>query len=108
VEQYGSSTKAVTWVKHLVSPSPQVRKARKLEGFVEMVLVASPQSSALATNPPPREAQAQANERLIREGLGKKSKSPPKINCEEVADKVYRLMQCDLVLERERATRLGG
>lgn len=29
-------------------------------------------------------------------------------NIEEIADKVYRLMKRDLMLERERSTRIGG
>ena len=33
---------------------------------------------------------------------------PSEINLEEVANKVYRLMRNDLVLERERGTKLGG
>jgi hypothetical protein len=76
--------------------------------YPEMVLSAPAQSSASATSPPEREAQAQANERLAAEGLTNEAESPPRINAEEVADRVYQLMQSDLVLERERAGRLGG
>jgi len=76
---------------------------------VEMVLLASPKSSPLTTNPQLREAQAQANEQLVVEGLADNTaKSPPQINLEEVANKVYHLMQYELVLERERATKIGG
>jgi hypothetical protein len=76
---------------------------------VEMVLLASPKSSPLTTNPQLREAQAQANEQLVVEGLADNTvKSPPQINPEEVANKVYRLLQYELVLERERATKIGG
>lgn len=32
----------------------------------------------------------------------------PPVNIEEMADMVYRLMQRDLILERERSTRIGG
>ena len=74
-----------------------------------MVLLAPAKGAALTTNSQQREAQAQANEQLVTEGLAdNKPKSTPQINPEEVASKVYRLMQYDLVLERERATRLGG
>jgi len=81
--------------------------AAPLEGHPEMVLLALHQSSP-TTNPQQREAQAQTNEQLVKEGLDNKPKSPSQINPEEVANKVYRLMQYDLLLERERATRLGG
>ncbi len=75
---------------------------------IGMVLLAPAKSSPLTVNPQQREAQAQANEQLVAEGLGNKTESTPQINHKEVANKVYRLMQYDLVLERERATRLGG
>ena len=74
----------------------------------EMVLLAPLKSSPSATNLQLREAQAQANEQLVADGLDNKTKSPPQINPEEVANKVYRLIQYDLVLERERATKVGG
>lgn len=41
---------------------------------------------------------------------GSKVKGPesiPQIDSEEIADKVYRLMQRDLILERDRTTKLG-
>ncbi len=75
----------------------------------EMVLLAPARGAPLTANAQLREAQAQANEQIVAEGLAdKKTSSPPQINPEEVANKVYRLMQYDLVLERERATKLGG
>ncbi len=74
----------------------------------EMVLLAPLKSSPSATSLQLREAQAQAHEQLVADGLGNKTKSPPQINPEEVANKVYRLIQYDLVLERERATKVGG
>ena len=76
---------------------------------VEMVLLAPSQGLPLTTDPQFREAQARASEQLVTEGLtDNQGKPPPEIDLEAVADKVYRLMQSDLVLERERATRLGG
>jgi len=74
----------------------------------EMVLLAPSKSSAPTTSPQQREAQAQANEQLVADSLDNKTESSPQINLEEVANKVYRLIQHDLVLERERATKLGG
>ena len=38
----------------------------------------------------------------------KRPELPPRRNVGEVADRVYHLMQHDLILERERATKLGG
>jgi len=98
---------------------PQGRAANREDGplsatlgghsDVEMVLLAPPKSPPLTSNPQQGEAQAQASEKLMEEALtDNKTKSPPQINPEEVADKVYRFMQYDLVLERERATKLGG
>ncbi len=75
----------------------------------EMVLLAPAKGAPLTANVQLREAQAQANEQLVAEGLAdRKAKAPPQINPEEVANKVYRLMQYDLILERERVTKLGG
>ena len=75
----------------------------------EMVLLASPKSAPLTANRQQREAQAQASEQLVARALAEnEDELPSEINPEEVANKVYRLMQRDLVLERERATKLGG
>ncbi len=71
---------------------------------VGMVLLA-PASAPSANGPQLSEAQAQASERLAAEALAdNRPESPPEISNEAVADRVYRLMQYDLVLERERAT----
>jgi len=91
-------------VSHKTKPGPVAPS----EGYPEMVLLAPAQGSASATSPPEREAQAQASERLAAEALTNEAESPPRINAEEIADRVYQLMQSDLVLERERAGRLGG
>lgn len=75
----------------------------------EMVLLAPAKASPLTASQQQSEAQAQANEQLVAEALAdNQDKLPPQINPEEVANKVYRLMQYDLVLEGERATKLGG
>ena len=47
------------------------------------------------------EAQRSADEGLAEKG----SKSPPRRNVVEIADRVYRLMQHDLILERERVAK---
>ena len=75
---------------------------------IDMVLTAPFKNSLPTNNIQLREAQAQANEQLLIDSLSKTAKSPHKINLEEVANKVYRLMQYDLILERERATKMGG
>ena len=74
----------------------------------EMTLKSPLKSSPPTTKLQLREAQAQASEQLVTGGSGQTAKSRPQINLEEVANKVYRLMQHDLILERERATRVGG
>ena len=52
-------------------------------------------------------AQAKAEvQRSAAEGLAEKgSRSPPRGNVEEIADRVYRLMQLDLIVERERVSK---
>ena len=75
---------------------------------VQMVLLAAANVPATAS-PRSREAQAQASAQLMAEDLtDKEPKSPPEISPEAVADRVYHLMKYDLILERERATRVGG
>ena len=75
---------------------------------IDMVLTAPFKNSLPTNNIQLREVQAQANEQLLSDSLSKTAKSPHQINIEEVANKVYRLMQFDLILERERATKMGG
>ncbi len=89
---------------------PQRQSANREESTVSAtpVLSASRQGPPTSASPQQEEAQAQASEQQVVEGLRNETESPPQVNPREVADKVYRLMQYDLVLERERATRLGG
>lgn len=130
-----AGTKAMAWVKHFVlSPSPQLihviqqtKPHRLLQSEVadrdntlvpaapsrsrpgtEMVLLASAKNVPLTTSQQSREAQAKTNKQLETEALtGNAPKSPAKLDPEVIADRVYRLMQHDLILERERVTRLG-
>jgi hypothetical protein len=62
-----------------------------------------------------REAEAQAVEHSVRETSGTGSLRAERgnvpaaeIDAEDIADRVYRLMQSELVLERERARAQGG
>jgi len=53
--------------------------------------------------------QAEVDEQMVQRVLSSdKPQSQPHVDLEEIADKVYRLMQHDLILERERATKVGG
>ena len=74
---------------------------------VGMVLPSSPRNPSFSTGPLQREAEAQTNEQSV-EGSSNNTRLTPQINCEEVANKVYHLMQGNLILERERAAKLGG
>ena len=75
----------------------------------EMLLLAPAKRSPLTANPQLREVQPQNSERLVVQALSdNEPQSPPEINPKEVANKVYHLMRNDLVLERERAIKLGG
>lgn len=75
---------------------------------VEMILLAPARGSSATINPQPGEGQAQANEQLVTQALADSNSKSAKIDTEAIADRVYCLMQNDLVLERERATKLGG
>ncbi|MFC1872089.1 DUF4157 domain-containing protein [Chloroflexota bacterium] len=55
-----------------------------------------------------REAQAQATEQTVDRTSDSREEPGSTVNRQEVADRVYRLMQHDLILERERSTRMGG
>lgn len=73
-----------------------------------MVLPAPAEDTPLTTRPA-RRAPARASELPGAQGSARKrSESASGIDVEKVADRVYQLMQHDLNLERERATKLGG
>jgi hypothetical protein len=56
-----------------------------------------------------RKAQGRTGDKRTAKILsGKSSETNPYINVGKVADRVYNLMQHDLILERERTTRLRG
>jgi len=85
--------------------------ARSLEGDsdAKTAFCAPPQSPPTSVTQQQREAQAQVNEQVVQRAFSdNEPRSPSQVNLGEVADKVYRLMQSDLILERERATRVGG
>jgi len=53
--------------------------------------------------------QGEVDEQMVQRVLpSDKPQSQPHVDLKEIADKVYRLMQHDLILERERATKVGG
>ena len=53
--------------------------------------------------------QASSDEQVTeRPSSDSEAEEQPQVDVRKVADKVYRLMQRDLVLENERATRIGG
>ena len=70
-----------------------------------MILPAPAKNTSLDANVQRRELQVGDSIRPAVEDLKKiKPESSPRINVGKVADKVYRLMRNDLILERERAT----
>ena len=74
-----------------------------------MILPAPAENTPLTLDLQRGEVKGKASEQLAAEGsVEKRSKSPPRIDAGEVADRVHRLMRYDLVLEKERATKLGG
>ena len=53
--------------------------------------------------------QTSSNEQVTgRASPDSRADTQPEVDLKEVADKVYRLMQHDLIVERERATKIGG
>lgn len=73
------------------------------------VLPAPAKNKTMTKGQEKKEERAKASEPLAAKALAeKRPESIPKINGREIADRVYRLMQHDLILERERANKLGG
>lgn len=75
----------------------------------EMTYLAPVKNSPVPASKRENEVQAEVNEQLIqRASSDVRPRSQHRVNIQVVADKVYRLMQRDLILERERATKVGG
>lgn len=94
--------KAMTWAERTIS----LTRAHSHAG---MVLPAPAKNKTLTKNQGGKEERAKASEQLAAKALAeKRPESIPRINAGEIADRVYRLMQHDLILERQRTTKLGG
>lgn len=73
------------------------------------VLPAPAENISLPNNVSRREIQTRGSVQLAPEEPAKKgAELSPRMNLAKIADKVYRLMQSDLILERERTTEMGG
>jgi hypothetical protein len=73
------------------------------------ILPAPAQNTNLITKLQGRKAEDQSSDKVAAKVLpGKRSEPIPYIDIGKVADRVYNLMRHDLILERERTTRLGG
>ena len=73
------------------------------------ILPAPAQNTNLTTELQDIKSQNRTSKKVVTKVLPeKRSESTPCIDVGEVADRVYHLMRHDLVLERERSTRLGG
>ena len=89
------------------SPTP----ARLIRSHLDAgaIMPAPDQKPALTTKSPSRVAKGQKGEKLATKiSTEKRPESTPHIDIGKVADRVYHLMRHNLVLERERATRIGG
>jgi hypothetical protein len=92
---------AMAWAKRTVS----LARPRSHAGTV---LPAPAINRVLSKNQEGKEVSARVSEQLPAIALaGKSPESIPRINANEIADRVYRLMQRDLLIERDRTTRLG-
>ena len=114
------AARTAAWAGVLARASPQVKKARRLEEFIRnagpasasrpagstagMVLLAR---QSAGTRSGPAAEPARTNERAVSD-RGQEASAPPEIDLRTVADRVYGLMQRDLVLGRERTGRPGG
>ena len=82
---------------------------KSAHSYAGTVLPAPAQNGTLNKNQEGRKERAKANVPLIEKEFAlKKTESISRINTREIADRVYRLMQHDLILEKDRVTRLGG
>lgn len=73
------------------------------------VLPAPAKNRTLTKDQESKEERAKVSEQRAAKTLAEKgSESIPQIKASEIADRVYRLMQHDLILERERLPKLGG
>ena len=90
-----------------LSPAPAT--ISRAYSDIPMVLPAPADNISLPANIPRREIQARNRVLLAAQDSGKNGdESYPRINLAKIADKVYRLMRSDLILERERTTKMGG
>lgn len=90
-----------------LDPSPAPVALTRTHPDAGMVLPAPAENTHPTTRIQREVVQANAKvQRSAAEGLAEKSsESTPRGNVGEIADKVYRLMQHDLILERERASK---
>ena len=116
MEHDNSVSKATAWVEHILSLHPQAKKAIERESPVmggnfkgpgdhssnEMLFLAPAHSPPLRSNLEQRDVLMLSDESASARGNGNRPESS-QIDSEEVADRVYRLMRNDLILERERA-----
>jgi hypothetical protein len=78
----------------------------KVHSDSDIVQPAPAVSMPLATRPRKGKNEASQSKPLSAEGLAEREPgSVPQINAQEVADRVYRLMQHDLILEKELPNR---
>ena len=94
-------------VNRNLSPAPAT--INRAYSDIPMVLPAPAENISLPANIPRREIQSRNRVLPATEDSGKKGdESYPRINLAKIANKVYRLMRSDLILERERTTKMGG
>ncbi len=74
----------------------------------KMVLLTSARNTPQPAGQPVQQAQVEANEQMVNRGFGNNAATGTRVSPVEVAERVYRLMRKELVIERERAARPGG
>lgn len=114
----GLIAREITHASHQAYPHRWPHQAaRREDSSIEVVLPPESHSQmvlrAFHRSSPPGVAR-----QMREEGTGTTEQAPDtaangtepdvQVDCELIADRVYRLMQYDLILEKERATRVGG
>ncbi len=118
-EQIGrAGNVAMTWAKR-ATPFPihqDVQEEEKLAenisrmyGGIEMVLAFPPDGMSPVTNMSGKNVKIRDNVQPAVKKVGKNEFDvSPRVNLAKVADKVYRLMRSDLILEKERTAKRRG
>jgi hypothetical protein len=102
IRELGLLSRELTHVAQQAQPSALPQNAGT-------VMLASTENAPPPTGSRSRQTQGQPGEQGATQSASEeRQQSPPPIDVIGVADRIYRLMKHDLILERERSTDFGG